>query len=69
MRVEWVEVHIPPNDVLESYCYDGAPFPATKYRGEVINAIRTWGETKLVVLLDSGGVREVCIDLVRSEAS
>lgn len=61
-RVEWVEIHIPPTDILESYIVDGAempPFPSTRYRGEVLGVIRVWGETRLLVLLDSGGTREV----------
>ena len=68
MRVEWTEVHIPPTDILENYLEDGLPwpaFPATTYRGEVINAIRTLGETRLVVMLDSGEIVEVKANRLR----
>lgn len=68
MRVAWFEIHIPPTDILESYYNDGMtlpPFPRTDYRGEVIGTVRTWGETRLVVALDTKQVVEVALDKVK----
>lgn len=62
MRVMWEEFFEPhhPEDFE-----DWHPLPPIKYYGEVINAIRVWGETKLVVMLDEGTIREVNASRVR----
>lgn len=62
MRVAWEEFYEPRH--AEDY-EDWHPLPPTKYAGEVINAIRAWGETRLVVMLDSGEVREVRAERVK----
>ncbi len=55
MKVKWREVYIPPTDVLEDYNWKGEPFPSEDFVGT----------TYLVVMLDSGTVREVAASKVR----
>jgi len=62
VKVAWEEFYEPHH--AEDY-EDWHPLPPTKYQGEVINAVRAWGETRLVVMLDSGQVREVKAERVR----
>lgn len=62
MRVAWEEYYEPHH--AEDY-ENWHPLPPTKYVGEVINAVRAWGETRLIVMLDSGQVREVKAERVR----
>lgn len=62
MRVQWEEFYEPHH--AEDY-ENWHPLPPTKYVGEVITAIRSWGDTYLVVMLDSGEVREVLAKRVR----
>lgn len=62
MRVAWEEYYYPHH--ADDY-EDWTPQPPTKYAGEVINAIRAFGETRLVVMLDSGEIREVQANRVR----
>ena len=64
MRVTWQEFYEPHH--AEDY-EDWHPLPPTVYSGEVINAVRAWGETRLVVMLDSGEVREVLANRVRKQ--
>jgi len=65
MRVEWIEFCSIDVDMLEAHGWTGEPLPHAKYSGEVINAIRAFGETRLVVMLDSGEVKEVEISKVK----
>lgn len=61
MRVKWQEVHEPYH--AEDF-KDYVPTPPTKYAGEVIGVVRTWVQTMLVVMLDTGKVTEVAIEKV-----
>jgi hypothetical protein len=61
MKVTWQEFYEPHH--AEDY-EDWHSLPPTVYTGEVIGTVRAWGETKLVVMLDSGQVREVIANRV-----
>ena len=62
MKVEWSEFYEPRH--AEDF-EDWQPMPPTKYTGEVINAVRTFGETKLVVMRNDGRVVQIPIGDVR----
>jgi hypothetical protein len=62
MRVIWQEWYFPHH--AEDY-EDFHPLPPTTYAGEVIGTVRVWGETRLVVMLDSGDTREVAASKVK----
>lgn len=64
MKVEWTE------------CFDNGVYDADDYhvwsqtyRGEVMGTVRSWGETLLVVMLDSGTVKEVRASRVKRVVS
>lgn len=64
MRVTWKEFFDNSNYDPEEYrvwCHT--------YSGEVIGTVRSWGTTRLVVMLDGGKVKEVDADRVKRESS
>jgi hypothetical protein len=66
MRVKWTGQLTARDEDMENWA--GGPLPLPKYEGEVIGTVRSWGDTKLVVMLDSGRVTEILIKWVeRSE--
>lgn len=61
MRVTWTEIFDSGNyDSVEDY-----HVWSEDYTGEVIGAVRSWGTTRLVVMLNTGRIREVDADLVK----
>lgn len=62
MKVTWSKVI----DVPESYWdYAEKAPPIVNYVGELVGCVRAFGETRLVVVLDSGEFKEIGIDQVR----
>ncbi len=57
MRVKWVGQLTSMEEDMEGLY--GGPVLLPKYEGEVIGTVRSWGDTMLVVMLDSGRVVEV----------
>jgi hypothetical protein len=55
MRVKWTGQLTAMEEDMESW----GPISLPKYEGEVIGTVRAWGDTMLVVMLDSGSVMEV----------
>ena len=60
MRVKWIEYINMPEEYWEHVAEGGEALDlSVHYAGEVIGTVRAWGETRLVVMLDSGKVREI----------
>lgn len=60
MRVTWTEIFDNSNYDPEDY-----QVWSNDYTGEVIGTVRAWGTTRLVVMLNTGKVREVDADRVK----
>lgn len=57
MRVKWTGQLSAREEDMENW--SGSPLSLPKYEGEVIGTVRAWGDTMLVVMLDTGQVMEV----------
>lgn len=65
MKVTWTEpLHLPDPDDYPLPDHYVIP-PPVRHRGEVINAIRTFGETRIVVARDDGEIVEIPRSWVR----
>jgi hypothetical protein len=60
--VKWTDVTWPPESMVEPEDYKPIAF---HYAGEIIGTVRAFGETRLVVALDSGELKEVPIQRVQ----
>ena len=61
-QVEWLEFYEPYH--AEDY-EDWQPTPPIRHVGNVIDCVRVWGDTMLVVACSDGKVRQVKIDRVK----
>jgi hypothetical protein len=68
MRVKWTEYVDMPEEYWERVAEGGEAWLdlSHHYEGEVIGTVRAWGETRLVVMLDTGKVREVAASRVQA---
>ena len=68
MRVKWTEYIDMPEEYWERVAEGGEALNlSVHHAGEVIGTVRSWGTTMLVVMLDSGKVREVAANMVKRE--
>lgn len=58
-RVKWTEFIDMPEEFYERATAEDYKMLVNRHEGNVIGCVRSWGETKLVVMLDSGKTREV----------
>ena len=59
MRVKLTEFADMPEEFYERANIEDYRMLRSDYEGEVVACVRAWGDTKFVVMLDSGRTREV----------